>query len=284
MIGSVSTQFSSLYTAFLISLSIHLAFLYPWLPVRNRPQPGDPIPVAYIPPPKPEPKIENVRVNPPKPEKKARPVPKPSPPKRVARRRKPTRAVAPKSAPVVKEARPSEVKRKSLPDGIRWRSEKAEIREAKAEIERTDPEKNSIVRRRLPTMKELLPPVEWTSGKEPSEEEGAIRLDSQDPTYVSYLSGIKRAIELVWEYPSPALNQGIQGKLVVQFTVMADGSLLEAKLVRSSGFTVLDNEALRAVHSAAPFYPIPDWIHKKRLAIIASFEYFDNRLRYSFTP
>ncbi|HEX9878758.1 MAG TPA: energy transducer TonB, partial [Candidatus Binatia bacterium] len=73
-------------------------------------------------------------------------------------------------------------------------------------------------------------------------------------------------------------------KLVVEFTVLGDGSLSGARLIRSSGFSILDEEALRAVRSAAPFYPIPPWIHKKRLAIIASFEYFDNRLRYSYTP
>jgi len=284
MIGSVSTQFPALYTAFVISLSVHLLFLYPWLPVRETPKAGDPIPVAFIPAPRPEPKVENVKVDPPKIERKEKIVREITPPHRVAKLAEPHRPVQQKSSPA-EEATPPVVKTPALPEGVRWRSEEAEMREVKTDPVRPDPEMHTIVRRPLPTLKDLLPPVDWaTTTKDSSAEEGAIRLDSQDPNYVSYLSGIKRAIELVWEYPVPALSQGIQGKLVVEFTVLGDGSLSGARLIRSSGFSILDEEALRAVRSAAPFYPIPPWIHKKRLAIIASFEYFDNRLRYSYTP
>ncbi len=59
---------------------------------------------------------------------------------------------------------------------------------------------------------------------------------------------------------------------------------MQAQLVRSSGYPILDDEAIRAVQAAAPFHPIPPWIGKERLAISASFEYDDNRLKYSYTP
>jgi protein TonB len=114
--------------------------------------------------------------------------------------------------------------------------------------------------------------------------EEVVRLDSQDPNYISYLSSIKRDIELVWEYPPPALSRGIQGRLVVEFRIKQNGSLMGAQLVHSSGFPILDKEAIRAIQAAAPFHPIPRWIRKERLAISASFEYYDNRLKYSYTP
>ena len=114
--------------------------------------------------------------------------------------------------------------------------------------------------------------------------EEVVRLDSQDPNYISYLSSIKRDIELVWEYPPPALSQGIQGRLVVEFRIKKNGSLMGAQLVHSSGSPILDKEAIRAIQAAAPFHPIPRWIRKERLAISASFEYYDNRLKYSYTP
>lgn len=111
-----------------------------------------------------------------------------------------------------------------------------------------------------------------------------IRLDSTDPNYISYLASVKRDIELVWEYPPSALREGIQGRLIVEFRIRKNGTLMEARLVRSSGFSILDEEAIRAIQAAAPFHPIPTWIGKQRLAISASFEYYDNRLKYSYTP
>ncbi|MFQ5904789.1 MAG: energy transducer TonB [Candidatus Binatia bacterium] len=146
-------------------------------------------------------------------------------------------------------------------------------------------EKSTIVHRSLPTLKELLPPVIWSpSGERAGNKEGAVRLDTREPKYISYFTSIKRAIELVWEYPEPALRHGLQGKLVLEFTILRNGNLEGTRLIRSSGFSVLDQEALRAVKTASPFHPIPPWIGKTRLDIIASFEYYDNRLKYGLVP
>jgi protein TonB len=143
----------------------------------------------------------------------------------------------------------------------------------------------TIVNRPLPSIKELLPPFRWSQSQKREEfEEGAIRLDTQEPKYVSYLSSVKRAIELEWEYPDMALRHGLQGKLVLEFTIHGDGNLMKTRIVRSSGFSILDKEAVRSVQTAAPFHPIPPWIGKSRLPVIASFEYLDNRLNYSFAP
>lgn len=143
----------------------------------------------------------------------------------------------------------------------------------------------TIVQRPLPTLKELLPPAIWSpSIEQPNNKEGPIRLDTREPKYVSYFTSIKRAIEHVWEYPESALRLGLQGKLVMEFTISGDGHLEGTRLIRSSGFSVLDQEAVRAVQTAAPFHAIPPWIGKSRLEVVASFEYHDNRLKYGFVP
>jgi len=160
-----------------------------------------------------------------------------------------------------------------------------EREESRAVLTRPDREKYTIVQRPLPTLKELLPPVTGSSlGERASNKEGPVRLDTQDPKYVSYTTSIKRAIELVWEYPEPALRQGLQGKLVLEFTILGDGQLEGTRLVRSSGFPILDHEAMRAVQAASPFHPIPPWIGKTRMDVVASFEYHDNRVRYGIVP
>jgi protein TonB len=142
-----------------------------------------------------------------------------------------------------------------------------------------------ITRSSLPTLKDLLPPVTWSKNTQGlGNGEPPIPLNSRDPQYVPYLTRVKRAIELVWEYPEAALLRGIQGKLVLEFTIASDGQLREAVLVQSSGSRLLDGEAIRAVRTASPFHPIPSRMGKSQLHISASFEYFDRRVRYSPVP
>ncbi|MGH7835336.1 MAG: TonB family protein, partial [Candidatus Binatia bacterium] len=139
-----------------------------------------------------------------------------------------------------------------------------------------------VTPRRLPTLKELLPSPTWSPSRKGASQEGPIRLDTREPKYLSYFEHIKSAIEVVWDYPENALKRGIEGKLLLEFTIQANGALDGLRLVRTSGFADLDEEAIRAVRAAAPFRPIPSHIGKQRLDIIASFEYHDSRLHYDF--
>lgn len=54
-------------------------------------------------------------------------------------------------------------------------------------------------------------------------------------------------------YPPEARREGIEGICGVQFAIQPDGSLLEVKLMESSGYEALDREALATVRRAAPF-------------------------------
>ncbi len=73
-----------------------------------------------------------------------------------------------------------------------------------------------------------------------------------------YFESIKRSIELVWQYPELALRYGVQGTLLVQFTIY-NKNVLSQRIVRSSGSQILDNEALRAVR-AAVLPPLPSFL------------------------
>ncbi len=145
-------------------------------------------------------------------------------------------------------------------------------------------EDDIIVRRPLPTLRDLLPPVTLAPSEQAQDTDGPIRLDTREPQFIEYFSSIKRDIELVWKYPEPALRSGLEGKLILEFTVLGNGDLGGIRLIRSSGFPILDQEALRAVKAAAPFHPIPPWIGRTRLPIVASFEYHDDRLRSRLAP
>jgi TonB family protein len=100
-----------------------------------------------------------------------------------------------------------------------------------------------------------------------------ISLDDRRPQYLDYLGRLKYRIQQEWGYPEEAQSLGLVGELLMVFTVNKDGSLLNLRLVRSSGFPVLDNEALRAVRAAAPFDPIPREMGSEAWNIRASFAY-----------
>jgi TonB family protein len=141
------------------------------------------------------------------------------------------------------------------------------------------PEQTIIAERPLPSVRELLPPANWSSRSTSS---GPVSLGTSDPLYVSYFTKVKQLIEAQWEYPELALRYGLQGKLALEFTIGSYGQLERARIVRSSGSQLLDDEALRAIKAAAPFPPIPSWIKPNPLSIVAAMEYHDNRVNYQF--
>ena len=57
------------------------------------------------------------------------------------------------------------------------------------------------------------------------------------------------------KYPVSAQEKGIQGRAICQFVVDKDGSICDVKIVRTSGDTSLDNEAMRVVKSMPKWTP-----------------------------
>ena len=101
----------------------------------------------------------------------------------------------------------------------------------------------------------------------------AISLDTKESRYASYFARIKRQIELVWDYPDEAERRGIVGQLTLRFQISRDGNLMNVRLIRGSGYNILDEAALQAVKSAAPYYPFPVTIDRETLPILANFIY-----------
>jgi len=109
---------------------------------------------------------------------------------------------------------------------------------------------------------------------ETAEDDGeAISLDTRESRYASYFARIKRQIEQVWGYPNEAQRKGITGELTLRFQISRDGNLTNVRLIHGSGYNVLDEAALQAVKSAAPYYPFPVTIDRETLAILANFIY-----------
>ena len=117
------------------------------------------------------------------------------------------------------------------------------------------------------------PQVETTEA--PSNDE-PIPLDTKEEKYVSYFSRIKQQIQRAWVYPAQGAKGKLSGEVTLKFEISRNGNLLSLRLVNTSGFDVLDINATKAVKEAAPYYPFPATISKKKLSILATFIYSAN--------
>ncbi len=85
-----------------------------------------------------------------------------------------------------------------------------------------------------------------------------LTFDSQDYRYAGYMRKLKEKIESIWEYPPEASKKGLYGDLKISFTIKKDGKLGAVELVRTSGYKMLDDAALKALRDGEPYWPIPD--------------------------
>ena len=84
-----------------------------------------------------------------------------------------------------------------------------------------------------------------------------------------YLAGVQRKIWLLW---NQQVKAGFTQQVAVTFTILADGSVTEVQVTQSSGASLLDLAAQRAIYSAAPFAPLPKIYGTNRKTIQAIFK------------
>ncbi len=133
---------------------------------------------------------------------------------------------------------------------------------------------------KLPTMKDLERYAEVDKEIERKRDPNAVTLDTTDFRYWSYLQGLKNRIEYIWKYPEEARREGIEGELLMKFTIEKSGKVTDVKVLRSSGYPMLDDAAKKALYDASPVNPLPDNWKKNSFTITGNFVY---RL-YSMRP
>jgi len=65
-------------------------------------------------------------------------------------------------------------------------------------------------------------------------------------------------------YPRVAIDNGWEGEVRVRMTVGTDGRIAALQVARSSGFDVLDRQALEMFRRAKPLVPVPDALRGRR--------------------
>jgi periplasmic protein TonB len=97
---------------------------------------------------------------------------------------------------------------------------------------------------------------------------GAVTLDVSDFPYAYYLRTVHRKISEKWEGRA---RDGQQP--VAVFEIGRDGQLMRLSIEKSSGNTVYDQAALRAITDASPFPPLPPDFKESLLRIHLGFNY-----------
>ena len=98
-------------------------------------------------------------------------------------------------------------------------------------------------------------------------------MDTQQDLLISFMRRFRNNIYGVWNYPESARRQNQQGSCLLRITVDRDGNVTDVKLMESSGYRVLDDEAMRAVRQGATYGPLPRAYPNEYLHIMALFNY-----------
>lgn len=83
---------------------------------------------------------------------------------------------------------------------------------------------------------------------------------TQEYKYAAYLEAFRAKIERIGNlnYPTEAKRRNLRGSLRLGVVLGPDGNVRSMELLKSSGYKVLDDAAMRIVELSAPFQAFPD--------------------------
>ncbi|MEW5767966.1 MAG: energy transducer TonB [bacterium] len=100
----------------------------------------------------------------------------------------------------------------------------------------------------------------YTSQPQSPKTEGA---EGNKKTRDSFFHLVKKKIEAVKSYPGWAKRQGFEGVVKVEFTIRQEGEIDNIRIVKSSGYRILDKAALATIKRACPFPKPPSDLGEK---------------------
>lgn len=223
------------HVAVIIAVMVHWPALFPAVP-QERP----PIPVTLVtePPPAPQPKVPPAQL--------------PSPPHDLVSGPD-AKTTAPKTADLGPEAAPQST---ALP------TPEVPSKTATPEAKPSPAPEAHPVKPKLATRETTQKPTRGVVNRAPGEQ-----VQEGDP----YLNHLNELLNAHYHYPANAISPlglHLEGTVAVLVGIMEDGSLRGVDLLRSSGSTVLDQEAIKEIEEAAPFPPPPAYLMRGGLTVL----------------
>ena len=96
---------------------------------------------------------------------------------------------------------------------------------------------------------------------------GAVDATSSGPTVAERFAAIQRRVRAAVVYPPIARVRGVSGESQIEFAIDREGTPFDIVTLESSGSTLLDSAAVRAIEQAAPM----PWIYG-RIIVPVRFE------------
>ena len=106
----------------------------------------------------------------------------------------------------------------------------------------------------------------------------SVTLDTSEFKFISYNRWLKLKVESILRYPPLAAESGLQGVVYIRFDILRDGAVGALEVLKSSGYKILDDEALRAIRDSAPFQPLPVEWNMDRYPIRAAVLFYLNAI------
>ena len=111
-----------------------------------------------------------------------------------------------------------------------------------------------VVVEQAPANQKKVEPVEMPNPIKVEKQEGAFDVVEQMPQFPGGPAALMQFLSTNVKYPKEAFEQGIQGRVIANFVVEKDGSITEARVVKSVD-PALDAEALRVVGTMPKWAP-----------------------------
>jgi len=89
--------------------------------------------------------------------------------------------------------------------------------------------------------------------------ESFVAVDTQEALFAPYLARWRDRVERMGNlhYPDQARRDGLEGSLVLEVAINANGTIRDLDILRPSSYRELDRAALRILRLASPFEPFP---------------------------
>lgn len=108
-----------------------------------------------------------------------------------------------------------------------------------------------------------------------------ISANTREHLYAAYMRSWVAKVERIgnMNYPEAARRRNLEGSLVLSVDVLADGSVEQIRVLRSSGIDLLDEAAVRIVRLASPYAELPPEILAETdiLTITRTWQFSANR-------
>ena len=102
---------------------------------------------------------------------------------------------------------------------------------------------------------------------------GMAAADQEKEAIQSYLEYVFWSLERRNRYPEYAELKGLSGRVVLHFTVRADGKIVDPKVVESTGHFLFGHAALQALGRVGRLPPFPPEIRRNELVMEVPINY-----------